>query len=699
MAGPTVFEDVVDDVMLDGYGQLFAGKKFWVAQRVPSRAKLLDDITANGGEIVLLEKKADYRIADHFRKDCPPGSISYVFVRKSIEDGQLRDPADHPAGPAEGQARAPGDLHQPPRSGKTAYTTAEDRILYKWVRDAVAAGGSASGNEIYKQLEQKYPRHTWQSWRDHYIKQLKNRPPSAFDTPDNADQPPAPTQRAAATPKTADKVAGQGKVRDTKPPASPDYTIDQLAAMFDPDDWDELYAYVHVIDASRGQSSYTSAWNQWAKSKDNQTAEQWRQYYEKVVRPQWLRDPESKHTQIKEKVEKRHQQDASQSQSDEQPEEAPEPTLTTSATEPSKPLDEQKLMSSSTAQHESPKHIAALGQNVLKRARRDDENISAIKRPRNLSPMENVTLEAKTTVKPRQMIEVHSDQGSPSDDEDESVTDQVNEPIKRPIEQSQHDYNVKAEGEEPDEDVESIEHEEDIELDQSPTPPEGLGEASEDELPSNTPTPRPIRQRPNNFDTQDILSSPSQDLRVSRLPRPVDLTQATDAQSEQRSSSLAPHLDSDASTTQSLQEFRRSLNSAEPTQLSDQRLAPLARAPSFSPTPSNSSATSEDPDPPLSGNEIMSFFAAQNAAGFSDAFVSSALKRTGCRPDLAETVLYAWSAGEPLPYQRGIWSLEDDRTVEGGDGADLARLERKHTLDGWGGITERLKFLDGYRSR
>jgi hypothetical protein len=52
-----------------------------------------------------------------------------------------------------------------------------------------------------------------------------------------------------------------------------------------------------------------------------------------------------------------------------------------------------------------------------------------------------------------------------------------------------------------------------------------------------------------------------------------------------------------------------------------------------------------------------------------------------------------------LPYQRGIWSIQDDEAVESGDGVALAKLERKHTLDGWGGITERLRFLEGYRSR
>src|SRR4051794_35033948 len=99
MAAPTIFEDVAEDVELEGLGQLFSGKKFWVALRVPIRNRLLDCIRANGGEIVKLEKQADYMIADHLRKYCPPGSISYEFVEKSIQQGEIRDPEDHRCGP------------------------------------------------------------------------------------------------------------------------------------------------------------------------------------------------------------------------------------------------------------------------------------------------------------------------------------------------------------------------------------------------------------------------------------------------------------------------------------------------------------------------------------------------------------------------------------------------------------------------
>jgi hypothetical protein len=155
MAGPTVYQDVTGDLELDGVGQLFAGIKFWVAQRIPKRLHLLDEIKANGGEVVALEKKADYLIADHCRKDCPAGSTSYVFIKQSIEEGRLRDPADHRAGPPLGEAREAGAINRTTKGSRAPYTPEEDRILYKWVRDCQANGGLESGNEIYKQLEAK----------------------------------------------------------------------------------------------------------------------------------------------------------------------------------------------------------------------------------------------------------------------------------------------------------------------------------------------------------------------------------------------------------------------------------------------------------------------------------------------------------------------------------------------------------------
>lgn len=69
------------------------------------------------------------------------------------------------------------------------------------------------------------------------------------------------------------------------------------------------------------------------------------------------------------------------------------------------------------------------------------------------------------------------------------------------------------------------------------------------------------------------------------------------------------------------------------------------------------------------------------------------------RPELAIEVLDNWKEGKGVPDKRGVWSQEDDKDVVSGDGVALARLEAKHSCDGWGGITERLRFLEKCRGK
>lgn len=222
------------------------------------------------------------------------------------------------------------------------------------------------------------------------------------------------------------------------------------------------------------------------------------------------------------------------------------------------------------------------------------------------------------------------------------------------------------------------------------------------ELPSNTPTPNAPRHKSSAFTAQDIPSSPSQASLLAALPRPQQPRAQTLSQSPSiQASSPNTRQESIASTTHSIQEFRRSLNSpTSPTQF--QNLTPLPhpqQRPSSSPAPSISSQTSEDHDPPLLPEELDPFFTEQYAHGFNDEEITAALKHTRCRPELAVVVLDAWKDGEPLPDRRGVWSIEDDEDVESGDGVALARLQRKHSLDGWGGVTERLRFLETWRRR
>jgi hypothetical protein len=609
---------------------------------------------------------------------------------------------------------------------------------------------------------------------------LRERPPSAFNIPDNAppsppsDHPaerlpiPSPSEQgkeAASKSPTKAKVSGGGSAKArVKTTATDDYTVEQLAATFSSDDWEELYAFVDIIEGLAGQERYDRAWKQWAESQDNQTVEQWRQYYEKVVRPQWLRDPEWKREQIRKKVEMRHdgsKESASQSNNQDQnivgaeenataapimpapkhigvevqkPSESKEEHLEDL---PSKQLEEEgadkaphaiiehankkrsgeeaanfstelKLGSSSTARYESPKYITEVYQNVLKRGREGDDVVDSnedkgesshpVKRQKTASPAPEGPTQAEdligTQIEPVQISSSESVSATtPSEVAEEPLHDQTIEQILEDYNDVDEKYDAGAE-----KDIESILSDDFLDIDRLPL----LGpieESLDDDLPSDSPTPRAARQKANNFDTQAILSSPSPSIGTNRLPLPPDYAQDTQARDERRSSSLVPLPDSDASTTESILEYRRSLSEYD-LQPSYPNLDRLPRPASPSPAPSSSSSTgSGDPDPPLDAQELNEFFDVKEAEGFESSFITAALKRTRMRPALAEQVLEAWRQGDPLPVKRGIWSREDDEDVESGDGVALAKLERKHTLDGWGGITERLGFLGTYRYR
>ncbi|OAG00180.1 uncharacterized protein CC84DRAFT_1169025 [Paraphaeosphaeria sporulosa] len=777
MAAPVVYRDVAPGA--DLHGQLFAGKKFWVAQRVSSRQRYLDLIRSNGGEIVLLERKADYLIADHASIHCPPGSISYTFIDESVEKGELQDPEGHRAGPSEGTARAPGSLSRPAKGTRVAYTPEEDRILYKWVHDSGKAGGLASGNEIYKQLEKKHPRHTWQSWRDRYVKTLRNRPPSAFNIPDNA--PPSPPSDAPMNPAPASVRTPSSRPTSVKPATEPrksnssrhvnsvDYTVDELTApgLFEKADWEMLYAFAPDINSWRGDD-YRQGWTDCAAGK-TQTAGQWRQYFEKIVWPQWQEDSDEKHAVIKERVEKRQEeedgrktsqtsqtsQQGTPSKSDQlqagpssldskapttkrkrteldidafelylseyrkgkasstyvlfardmvwdlwnqrpeldntglhtillsqwnalsSEEKAPyfakEAADSRRASKETVTLSSQVFLSSSTVVNDTPKYISEAYQKSLQQLRADWDtgDPSSDARDGSIYPAKRQKNE------PRHMGTVHDPvEVSPTGTDSQPLT-QDELPDARPTAQPTDDGD--------DFDVGGLD---------AIAPPQDAPDQGASNHASDSPTPRAARFKAPEFDTQAILSSPSQGASLNPLPLPAHLTQLGEADAEDSGVKLA----SDASTTESLQEFSQMINESTHYRGTTPLPPPQHSSPPQSPASIASSTGSGDPDPPLAPDEVDEYFEEQHAEGFPDEFIAAALKHTRWRPELATEVLQAWKLRQPLPSKRGIWSDSDDEEVEGGDGLALARLENKHTLDGWGGVTERMNFLSRYRS-
>jgi hypothetical protein len=565
--------------------------------------------------------------------------------------------------------------------------------------------------------------------------------------------PPAPVPSKPAnqqTPKTeqtpdATTIGSKGKSK-----ANPDYSVEELGELFSKDDWLECYAFVELIDSLKGQKEYEPAWAGWAELQGKQTVGQWQQYYEKVVRPQWLRDPVSKRERIRKQMEQKHDAEtASGSQatgpqlsgaerSDETA--VPPPTTAREEVHVKQPLAfegerfeellkqkendrlspdytlyaletktalETKMPSSSTARPESSNFYDDQLARFTKRLRENDfaeqeeeaEAAPPTKRRKSTSatPIQEDLMQASIAEGAQnQPVEISSAESSQSTSQTEDAEELMQEQIRSEVLDTVDDEAtmVNLDGYPEEDKVESIESDDFPDIDDLYPPPDRDSESGED-LPSNTPTPRATRQRISNFDTQAILSSPIRD----QFPRPPGYTTDVKFQQEQRLSSPAEQLESDASTTQSLQEFRCSLPEEDADQTLYAEATPQPLFISSSPAPSSTCSDSEDPDPPLTGDEIEEFYSEKNEEGFSNDFISKALKRTRLRPELASKVLDAWKVGKPLPRERGIWSIEDDAAVECGDGIQLANLERKHTLDGWGGIMERLKFLEAYRSR
>jgi hypothetical protein len=103
---------------------------------------------------VKLEKQADIVIADHAKKNCPTGSISWTYIQDSAKNGALEELEQHRAGPASHVVREVGS-GGPTRKGRTPFSAEDDRVLKKWVMDGERVGISSKGNELFKQLEEK----------------------------------------------------------------------------------------------------------------------------------------------------------------------------------------------------------------------------------------------------------------------------------------------------------------------------------------------------------------------------------------------------------------------------------------------------------------------------------------------------------------------------------------------------------------
>ncbi|KAF2227379.1 hypothetical protein BDZ85DRAFT_2633 [Elsinoe ampelina] len=288
--------------------QLFSDKAFFVLQRVPFRSSYIEKIEHHGGRVVRVEQQADYVIADHVRKDAPYGSLSYDFVDDAIRSGALPELEKHRIGPptstAPPSSRPLGGLSAPTKGTRTPFSTADDLELWNWVKHAEAQGAALKGNEIYKELERRNPRHTYQSWRDRYLKIVSLRPPlgatqaGPLTPPSDHAPPPAPkTQPVPQTTRVEDSRVASRPASTAMPAQSGLRSLEQrgqaVTANGLPHGFSEGDLELLIDEATHIENilfgDLEDAWQKYAAHHNHHTAEEWAEFYIKHARPEWKR--------------------------------------------------------------------------------------------------------------------------------------------------------------------------------------------------------------------------------------------------------------------------------------------------------------------------------------------------------------------------------------------------------------------------
>ncbi|KAF2726155.1 hypothetical protein K431DRAFT_280177 [Polychaeton citri CBS 116435] len=256
---------------------LFAGLKFFVTQRTPTRNHYISLIESNGGRMVRLERYADHVIADHLKPDyCPNNSLSYTFVDVAVREGRLPSAADHLAGKPAAFIRDVGSS-VPTKGTRTAFTKEDDQVLWQWVEKRKSEGERVKGNKIYVELERQNQRHTFQAWRDRYLKKFMVKHQVITDqkpTTEHVIQELNPAQPPVSMP---------------TPTPSPDIPPQPVNAYgFTDSETHKLIEEMEdILDVS--ESREDEAWDAWAEAFPTHSAQEWKKYCEEVALPAYER--------------------------------------------------------------------------------------------------------------------------------------------------------------------------------------------------------------------------------------------------------------------------------------------------------------------------------------------------------------------------------------------------------------------------
>lgn len=351
---PGVVYDGVEASGEMGQG-IFAGQRLWFSRNVPARKHIMELAQANGAVVVADEKEADILLVDHAKRPAPPSTHSYRYVELSVRRGKLENLSDHAVGAVDRASRPVGSVMTAPKGSRTPFTEEDDQFLWDFVKPYEEMGGAIGGNAIYKDLEAVNPRHTFQAWRDRYLKkarfqnrQIKNPNIAGLGTAKKLPQAQVTMSHENATQQaSSSRVAGRStmdgnedaedqqirpksvnktirptrrddaakRARDSSPDSSTVPLSEQIEwepfegefAGFTSHDATMLFkAAPAILDSD--EASLESSWQRMADSYRDHTAREWRRFFEIEIVPRFLR-PSARKTHEK----SGHDKDSAQS--------------------------------------------------------------------------------------------------------------------------------------------------------------------------------------------------------------------------------------------------------------------------------------------------------------------------------------------------------------------------------------------------
>ncbi|KAI1908825.1 hypothetical protein LOZ61_005344 [Ophidiomyces ophidiicola] len=258
---------------------LFNNLKFFLSATVPQRSWCAEQITSHGGKVVHLEKAADIFLVDNMRKDLPQGSYSFKFIDRCLRAGKLLDLEDFRAGPAPGSIRPVGSISTPSKKQRAGFSAKDDQILYDWVKPFEQQGGPIRGNKIYQQLEQQHPQHTYQSWRDRYLRTVKDRPRPVAREDNPGGQ--APSIALNSSESSREPLVPEEHSKSPSPHiTSISFSDSEEARLF------RMAPQIIDVDTSRE----AEFWEGFSLVNTRHTASEWKSYFDANVRPKYVAD-------------------------------------------------------------------------------------------------------------------------------------------------------------------------------------------------------------------------------------------------------------------------------------------------------------------------------------------------------------------------------------------------------------------------